>query len=252
MLLRKDLHDERIRLGRASRACACTLARGSRGGGRSARPVSLSSLVTVTITLRNPRLRSQVRASASKLPSKPTSSPSSASRSVHLLSEPERTQTPRNALTCATRRCTMSTPDLHSLADSFTANTHFDGSLASTLTLPGSDTGRALMPTVSSSFNAAAQDALEFKAHASTSPSREPSPAPTAGPSSLHSVSPRTLPSTIKPQDLLSSTTLRLDDDSSMPALDIPLPPEPADLFMARKQARYSRNARSDRSSVPS
>ncbi|KAH9921111.1 uncharacterized protein B0H18DRAFT_1021935 [Fomitopsis serialis] len=117
----------------------------------------------------------------------------------------------------------MSTPDLHSLADSFAAGEDFDGSLASTLTLPGS------APSMSATTLAAAsrsQDARDFRSRASTSASREPSP-PTAGPSSSQSLSPRT---TIKPQDLFSSTTARLDDD--LP-LDIPLPQEPADLFIA-------------------
>lgn len=84
------------------------------------------------------------------------------------------------------------------------------------------------MSTVSLVPVASTQDVLGYKARASTSPSREPSPGP-------QTVSPRTKPVTIKPQDLLSSTTSRLDDDPSMPALDIPLPLEPADLFMARK-----------------
>ena len=141
----------------------------------------------------------------------------------------------------------MSTPDLHSLADPFPASAHFDGSLASTLTFPGSDTGRPSMSSLSTGSAPPTQDAPEYKARASTSPSREPSPPlPIAGPSSSQSVSPRAIPCTIKPQDLLSSTTLRLDDDSSLPALDIPLPPEPADLFMARKHVYYSGSARSD------
>ncbi|KZT68096.1 ras GEF [Daedalea quercina L-15889] len=124
----------------------------------------------------------------------------------------------------------MSSPDLHSLANSFG---DFDGSLASTLTLPGSAHAQAGMSTTTLGSIAPAQDAQDSRVRASTSASREPSPPPAAGPSSSQSLSPRTKPTTMKPQDLLSSTNSRHDDDPTIPALDIPLPPEPADLFMA-------------------